>query len=231
MRAATFDVWNTVLDERPGSLREHRLAFWRSELPDVPEHALVEAHDESHRSYEEHWRRGEQFVVRDAVRIVAARLGVADARSVQTLADGFDEGGRRADIRATANIGSCLSQLAEAGVRLGVICDIGLTPSTVVRELLAREGVLDFFDSLQFSDEIGVYKPDPGIFRASLRELQAKAAAAAHIGDRRRTDVAGARGLGMTALRYRAAFDDTGTGPEGHHVVDDFADVPELILA
>jgi len=41
MGAATFDVWNTVLEETPGSLREHRLAFCRSELSDVPAHALV----------------------------------------------------------------------------------------------------------------------------------------------------------------------------------------------
>ena len=52
---------------------------------------------------------------------------------------------------------------------------------------------------------------------------------AAHVGDLRRTDIAGARAMGMTAVRYRGANDDAeiedqdGTVVEGHHVIDDHA--------
>ena len=56
-------------------------------------------------------------------------------------------------------------------------------------------------------------------------------AEAAHIGDLRRTDVAGARGIGMRAVRYRGVFDDPGRADdgsdqvEGDAVIDDHADL------
>ena len=44
----------------------------------------------------------------------------------------------------------------------------------------------------------------------------------AHVGDLRRTDVAGALGMGMTAVRYTGVFDDDSADlPEGHHVLSD----------
>jgi FMN phosphatase YigB (HAD superfamily) len=49
------------------------------------------------------------------------------------------------------------------------------------------------------------------------------------VGDLRRTDIVGARAMGMTAVRYRGANDDPeietadGTVVEGDHVIDDHA--------
>ena len=48
-------------------------------------------------------------------------------------------------------------------------------------------------------------------------------AAMAHIGDLRRTDIAGALGMGMTAVRFRGVIDDPETEEnpqEGDHVID-----------
>ena len=54
---------------------------------------------------------------------------------------------------------------------------------------------------------------------------------AAHVGDLRRTDVAGARAMGIRAIRYRGVFDDPGRADdgsdqvEGDAVTDDHADL------
>ena len=118
-----------------------------------------------------------------------------------------------------------------AGVRIGIICDVGMTPSTTLRAHLERSGVLDLFDEWSFSDEVGVYKPDRRIFERALAALGGvPAERAAHVGDIRRTDVAGALGMGMTAVRYTGIEDDTTADhPEADHVIDDHRKLPEVL--
>ena len=91
--------------------------------------------------------------------------------------------------------------------------------------------MLELFDHWSFSDEVGAYKPDPAIFEHALAGLGGVApSSAAHVGDLRRTDVAGARAMGMTAVRYTGAFDDDSQpDPEGHHVVGAHAELPGVL--
>ena len=106
-----------------------------------------------------------------------------------------------------------------------------MTPSTILRAHLDRHGVLELFDHWSFSDEVGWYKPDRRIFEHALEGLGGVAPdRAAHVGDIRRTDVAGALGMGMVAVRYCGISDDTEPGPEGDVVVDDHADLAALLL-
>jgi len=118
-----------------------------------------------------------------------------------------------------------------AGVRLGIVCDIGLTPSLVVRELLDRHSLLELFDDTTFSDEVGHYKPARPIFEHALQRLgDVNPERAAHVGDRRRTDVAGARAMGMTAVRYNGAYeDDAVSAPEADIVLAELAKLPPLL--
>ncbi len=91
--------------------------------------------------------------------------------------------------------------------------------------------MLGLFDHWAFSDEVGVYKPDPAIFRHALEGLGGiDPSEAAHIGDLRRTDVAGALGMGILALRYSGITDDDPAhGPEADVVVTDHAEVPAIL--
>ncbi|MBW3616050.1 MAG: HAD hydrolase-like protein [Actinobacteria bacterium] len=54
--------------------------------------------------------------------------------------------------------------------------------------------------------------------------------AAAHVGDNRRTDVAGANAMGMTSVRYRGVFDDTSEWPEADIVVAHHDDLLQALL-
>jgi FMN phosphatase YigB (HAD superfamily) len=113
------------------------------------------------------------------------------------------------------------------------VCDIGLTPSLVVRRLLERHGLLRFFDHLAFSDEVGHYKPARAIFESALAGLRTmEPTRCVHVGDRLRTDVEGARNLGMGSVRYRGVFDDDpGEGVEADIVIDHVAELPALLGA
>ena len=108
---------------------------------------------------------------------------------------------------------------------------MGFTPSSTLRDHLIRHGVLPLFDHWSFSDEVGAYKPSPVIFEHALEGLGGPAPErVAHVGDLRRTDVAGAQGMGMVAVRYTGIEDDTSQpGPEADHVVDDFDNLPKVL--
>ena len=52
---------------------------------------------------------------------------------------------------------------------------------------------------------------------------------ALHVGDLRRTDVAGARGVGMTTARIRARHDDLSGLPDADYVVGSHAELQSLL--
>ena len=238
MLAVTFDFWNTVMWEEPGSLKARRLELWGRWLADagaeLDPQEIEAAHDRAHFAYEAAWRDGRQYRVEDAAaQIVGDLEDKLPAGARELLLEGYDEAGRRAAVHASDGVHSCLTALRDAGVKLGIVCDIGLTPSPVVRELLAREGLLDLFDDTTFSDEAGHYKPSPDVFRYALARLgDPPPQRCAHVGDRLRTDVAGARAMGMTSVRYTRVYDDPAPdAPEADLVIDDLAALPSALSA
>jgi FMN phosphatase YigB (HAD superfamily) len=78
---------------------------------------------------------------------------------------------------------------------------------------------------------VGVPKPHPRTFQAALEPLGVAPARALHVGDLRRTDVAGARELGMVAVRIRARHDDRSALPEADFVVDSHAELRALLAS
>ena len=93
------------------------------------------------------------------------------------------------------------------------------------------KGLLDRFSGWGFSDEVGHYKPAPQIFEAALAALGAEPEEAMHVGDLRRTDIAGAAALGMRTARYRGLHDDPDleSGPEAELVLDSHLELPEAL--
>lgn len=86
--------------------------------------------------------------------------------------------------------------------RIGIICVSGLTPGKVIRIILKKKQILDFFQSQVFSDEVSLEKPHPAIFEKSLNELGVKPEQAIHVGDLLDTDVAGAKAIGMKTVWF-----------------------------
>lgn len=68
------------------------------------------------------------------------------------------------------------------------------------RDKLAALGLAGHVDELVASEEIGVAKPEPGIFRVALARLGCSADEAVMVGDSWESDVAGARAAGIRAV-------------------------------
>jgi putative hydrolase of the HAD superfamily len=219
--AITFDFWDTLVrSDTPAFRLERRIAvaevLARHGLP--AEHDNIEAaFDHAWKRFDESWALNEQFTGHHAAEAMLEVLGhEPDAVVRRQIIDAYLSAGRDIEIELAPNVADALRALKAGGLRLGIICDVG---------------VLDLFDHWSFSDEVGVYKPDPAIFEHALAGLGGvDPATTAHIGDLRRTDIAGARGMGILALRYSGVNDDDPVhGDEGDFVVEDHAHLPALL--
>lgn len=238
IEAVTFDYWNTLVYEDRGRLRGRRLEAWAGILEEAgfacERERLGAVYDASWRAWVAAWSGAQQEEAVRAAEEAVEGLGFdvpGDVRDL--LVEQFGRGGDGPDLHLTEGIGDCLRSLKSAGLRLGIICDVGLTPSPTLRDHLIRRHLLPLFDHWSFSDEVGAYKPSPVIFQHALEGLGGVIPErAAHVGDLRRTDVAGALAAGMRAVRYTGVFDDdTCPEPEAHHVVRSHADLPGVLGA
>jgi FMN phosphatase YigB (HAD superfamily) len=235
--AVTFDYWNTLVWEEAGHLAGRRQEAWAGLLEEAgfaTERSLLDAtFTRSWERYVDHWTANQQYQAVHAAEEILEHLGFAVPHAVRRrLIESFTDVGHDAELHLTDNVAECLHALKDGGLRLGIICDVGMTPSTVLRDVLERSGVLSLFDHWSFSDEVGHYKPSAVIFEHALAGLGVVAGRTVHVGDIRRTDIAGARSMGMTAVRYTGISDDTTQAtPEGHHVVADHAELAAIVLA
>ena len=93
-----------------------------------------------------------------------------------------------------------LQSVRDMGLRIGLISNTGMTPGTTFRTYLANTGMLDYFDTLTFSDEVRMSKPGKEIFLLTLRSLGAAPWETVHVGDSVRNDVAGAKKCGLKTV-------------------------------
>jgi putative hydrolase of the HAD superfamily len=243
IQAVTFDFWETLVSEgngidaeEEGSMREGQRRRWSAILADagtpVDDRAIERAFDRNWEVFHQRWRSNIQHGPPEATPVICDLLGIdppADVRSA--LVASFAEAGREAPLHLASGVEPTLRSLKEAGVRIGIVCDVGMTSSPTLRERLRMFGVLGLFDHWSFSDEVGCFKPWPGVFHHALAGLGVhEPSRVAHVGDSRRTDVAGALAMGMITVRYTGFSDDPpASGPEAHHVLDDHARLPAAL--
>ena len=235
--AVTFDYWNTLCWEEVGHTRGLRIEAWAGLLEEAGfavERRLLDAvYESTWERFTSSWTANQQYQAAEAAEHMLERLGFEVPDPVaRALVREFSEVGHRAELHLTEGIEDCLRALKDGGVRLGIICDVGMTASPVLRAHLDKHGLLELFDHWSFSDEVGHYKPSPIIFEHALAGLGGvPPARALHIGDIRRTDVAGAQAMGMTAVRYTGVSDDTSQEtPEGDFVIAHHAELPPIVL-
>ena len=212
LTAVTFDLWQTLLiDNRELGLTrsEARLEGVRGVLADCGEEFDAE------RISEAYWDCYRQCVaIREGLLDISfdeqigifvenISSGLADRLSADTLAeithvyaDSFLDYAPPAHADAV----KVLRSVREMGLRIGLISNTGMTPGTTFRTYLANTGMLDYFDTLTFSDEVKLSKPAEEIFLMTLRSLDAAPGRTAHVGDSIRNDVAGARKCGLKTV-------------------------------
>ena len=234
VRAITFDFWNTIATVPPGAMNEARKRGIRAACEghgvEVEAELLVASLEEVGMSWERSWAAGKHLHPQEGAETLVRSLGIEGAAR-EMVAEAFLGAGREVELEFAPGIHDSLAVLDGRGIRLGIVCDVGFSGGELLRELLDREGLLEHFSGWAFSDEVGHYKPSPRIFEAALAALDAEPAEALHVGDLRRTDIAGATALGMRTARYRGMNEegDAEDGVEAEFVLDAHSELLDLI--
>lgn len=237
IKAITFDFWNTLYKAAAYAqgLRRRFLfdLFARHQIDLAPEQ--VDAAEEvARRWWNKAWR--EEYRTPSAaewVRVMLTELLIdLPPADFEALATCYDRSLLAADPGPTLIDGAkdTIERLA-GRYRLGVISDAGLSTGRTLREFLIRDQLIERFTQLSFSDEVGVSKPHPRIFHVTLACLGVQPHEAVHVGDLTRSDIAGARGVGMLAVRLTANYDDADRSVAPDAVLGSYAELERWLAA
>jgi HAD superfamily hydrolase (TIGR01549 family) len=235
LRAVTFDFWSTLVDGTPVPARSaERLAVLHASIVGgghacTPEEvraglrrALQRVTDDARESYIDVGPPGRWAAL-------AKELGVPDGLiDFEVVRHAYEDITLDQLPDPMPHVHGAVEAMKRAGYALGVICNTGMTGGRVLREVLRRHRLLDYFEVTVFSNEFGVAKPHPSIFTHTLEALGGiQPGQALHVGDLEELDIDGARRAGMYSALYTPTADEVQT--DANLVVRDWRDFPKLI--
>ena len=109
-----------------------------------------------------------------------------------------------------------LKSVRSKDFRVGLISNTGRTPGSMLRVVMDKLGILEYFDATTFSNEILVRKPNQLAFNLTLERLRATPKTAVHVGDDIDKDVLGAKRAGMRAVHYAPGNEDASKAADAH---------------
>jgi FMN phosphatase YigB (HAD superfamily) len=237
LRAVTFDFWSTLVD---GNVTPERTAARMARL-----HAAIVGAgcactpDELRRAFRRALDRVSE-AARESLEDVgppgrwaelARELGIPDGMiAYQVVEHAYEDITLDPLPDKMPHVEVALEAMQRAGYHLGVICNTGMAGGRVLREVLKRHGLFDYFETTVFSNEFGRAKPHPSIFEHTLAELGGIAAGEAlHVGDLEELDVAGARRAGLHSALYMPGTNGAQLETDAELVVADWRDFGEQV--
>lgn len=206
LKAITFDFWDTIYRvPRNEGIFKRRVAAFQQVLRDMG-HSVDT--DSIRDAFYDCWQYANHYQIECGLELTPnghlefilrqlnINLAMAEwkkAYDVYTMI--------RPDYKPPLNEGvkETIPVLAEK-YKLAVICNTGISPGKLLRELMQSDDILRYFTVTVFSDEVRWAKPNVKIYNYTLEQLQVDAAEAAHVGDNSITDMAGAKKVGMTTI-------------------------------
>ncbi|PKB80869.1 MAG: hypothetical protein BZY88_07585 [SAR202 cluster bacterium Io17-Chloro-G9] len=212
LTAVTFDLWQTLL------LDNRELGRARAQ---VRLEGAQEALQQTGRDFDlEHIREAYRACYRRCRQIREDNIDISFREQVEIfinnirggLVDQLDEETIQEIVRAYADSFfvyppvphtdalEVLRQVKAQGLSIGLISNTGMTPGETFRKYLDQHGLMKFFDTLTFSDEVRLAKPSDEIFLLTLRSLGATPEETVHVGDHVLNDVVGAKRSGLKTV-------------------------------
>ncbi len=219
IKAVTFDLWNTLLENK--DFTKLRINSLKRALEDegthLPCNELLRAYEKASEYYRREWEFNHSHLsVERRFEHIFSGLGILFTADLKrSVIDSFmnafvvDPPVLKEGVRETL-------EALHGEYTMGIISDTGVTPGSIIRDHLEGHELLHYFTSTVFSNEVGYCKPDPRVFEKALNELKVRSEKAVHVGDLLRTDVAGAKGVGMKAVWVSEAGDN----PHGEYSPD-----------
>ena len=234
LRAMVFDLWGTLMTERRDVFPERaRLRFERLE-PLFARHGIVTTLEEmgprqraANTALTALHDTGVDVTAEERIRRILAEFD-ADAAAVAThaeLGDFVDAYGaaflQTPPVLLDGAV-AAVERARRAGLGVGLISNTGIAAGRHLRQVLEQVGLIEHFDSLLFSDEHRMAKPNEHLFARALADLDAMPAEAVFVGDTPRYDVGPPRHYGWWVVQVGDREDGA---PPAHQRVTGVADV------
>jgi putative hydrolase of the HAD superfamily len=215
IRAVTFDLWETLLLEWNGASDKRSLARQRHVTKilnklglKTTQRQVTKAESKTVDWLLRIWNRNRDVSHIDQLRTLISFVSNGNVNLkdewIAEISAAYISGLFEVPPRLSWHAHEILQWLKDRNMHTGLICNTGLTPGFALRRLLMQYNVNEYFDHMVFSDEIGIRKPDPAVFRLAAKKLKTKPAHIVHIGDNLKLDVWGAKNAGYKAIHLRS---------------------------
>jgi len=232
IKAITFDFWNTLAnDSAPARVREMSAELMTDLLGNegiqIDTKSMLAAFAECRQvCYYYQEEKGIDFTPKEQLDWIINHFGIKPEPVVWNgLLDAYTTTMLNIPPTFPEGLQGILGEL-KTRFKLAVISNTGRTPGWVVRKVFRDSGLLQYFECLTFSNEVGVAKPNPYIFELTARILEVNPRNILHIGDHVLTDVAGASGAGFRAGWYNPTRTDKNV--ECDMVIYDFSELLKI---
>lgn len=214
LKAVTFDLWSTLITERPESVGRTKAERLRRIEEILREERIILKQEEIAQAYavigerlQALWKTQRDVGARVQVEWLLEILGggatvVRNDSLMDRLVEAYVFPILSELPVPLDGAPEVLGNLEARGIRMAVICNTGRTPGKILRLILEELKLLKYLRVQTFSDEIGLRKPRPEVFERTLAALDVKSSEALHVGDTLAADVAGALGVGMRAVHF-----------------------------
>lgn len=234
MRLVTFDFWNTLfLDQNEQQRNQKRIAFafevLRKHREDLLLPQVEKAFAAAAQDFDRQWKelKSGNMDRYTGVLLDDLQMTIPDedrSRLVHFFETVLLEFQPRMVPGATEAV-----QHAGSRMKVGLISDTGYSPGTTLRKILGFHEMEKHFHSFSFSNETGYLKPRPETYLRILDELDIAPGDAVHIGDLEHTDVAGAKQIGMKAIKFIGANREALRESIADVVIDDLSELPAAL--
>ena len=235
LKAITLDYWDTIYSgvstpERVARRHDALLRMLKLIGANVPSDEFDRLYRASGQEANRWWRdehRG--YTTADRIRWILAQLAIDRPESCEHIAHAVEEVDASLVEFPPEPLPGALEGVRElAGVfKLAIISDTGFVSGRAQNAVLERDGLLSGFTSTVYSMDVGHAKPRPEPFLAALLALGVAPHEALHVGDNERTDVGGALGVGMRAIRLDLVR--PGGSSSAEYVATSYADLVKYL--
>ncbi len=222
-KMVSVDFWNTLVkadsnaDKRAQARMNAVRDLARYHGMKLTDEAIRHSREQLSRAFDEEWfgrqrTQTTEYLAREMIRLLAIP---ASPKEIDELADFFRESLFLGPPEPAEGIKEALETLSNY-YHLSIISDTMFSPGSVIRKYLDHLEVLSFFDAFAFSDELGVSKPHSKAYETVLNATGARPERSWHVGDMLKTDIKGARAVGMKCILY-TGFSDQDTSRDNNN--------------
>ena len=236
IRAVTFDFWNTLFSdsEEIGRLRQTRRV--ENMVKVLAKEGYGTSREEVLAGVEAASKQGEEirlqgivdFTPEQQIDLICTCLGLKPGpATIQELLTAYTGA---AILFPPSPLPGAAEIVREVSNRLpvGLISNTGITPGSVLREVLGGVGILECFKTLTFSNEVILVKPNPQIFLLTAENLQVDPKDVLHIGDDYEADVIGAQKVGAKGVWLNTLGRDK-PSEAAHAVIRELHELKQLL--